>query len=269
MAPRDERLQIFVVSDATGSTAEAVARSALVQFAGPRPVVRRFGFVRTPEQVDEIVDAAPVGRSIVVFTLVSAELAGRLRRKARAKDLTVVDVMSPLMKTLGGVTHKEPRRKPGAFRHEEEESYKIAEAIHYTLRHDDGQNIDTLDEADLVILGVSRTGKTPTSIFLSCRKLKVANIPIVDGIPLPKGVRDLPVKKVGFRMSLDRLVDLRARRVDKMPVHAVPGYQGRGCIFEELEYCEKVFRKIPGIRTIDVTNRSIEETSEWIVRNVL
>ncbi|MFH1277903.1 MAG: pyruvate, water dikinase regulatory protein [Candidatus Eisenbacteria bacterium] len=263
------RLHIFVVSDATGSTAEAVARSALVQFAGPRPIVRRFGFVRTEEQVNEIVEAAPEGRGIIVFTLVSAELASRLKRKGRAKSLTVVDVLSPVMKTLGDAIHKEPRREPGTFRHEEEESYKIAEAIHYTLRHDDGQGLDTLDEADLIILGVSRTGKTPTSIYLSCRKLKVANIPIVHGISLPEEVFELPVKKVGFKMNLDRLVELRERRVDRLPITAVPGYHGRAGIFEEIEYCEGIYRKLPGLRTIDVTNRSIEETAEWIVRNVL
>lgn len=269
VSSKNRRLHIFVVSDATGSTAEAVARSALVQFAGPRPVVRRFGFVRTREQVDEIVGAAPAGRSIIVFTLVSAELSARLKRKGRASGLTVVDVLSPVMKTLGDAIHKEPRREPGTFRHEEEESFKIAEAIHYTLRHDDGQGIETLDEAELIILGVSRTGKTPTSIYLSCRKLKVANIPIVDGISLPDEVFTLPVKKVGFKMNLDRLAELRAQRVDRLPITAVPGYHGRSGIFREIEYCESIYRRMPGLRTIDVTNRSIEETAEWIVRNVL
>lgn len=269
MTAKRERLNIFVISDATGTTSEAVARSALVQFAGPHPLLRRFPFVRTTDQIDEIVELAPEGKCIIVFTLVTPGLAPALIRKAKAKKLTVIDVMGPLLDTLGGIVHRTPKRKPGVFRHEEEKDYQVTEAIHFTMKHDDGQGLDTLDEADLIILGVSRTGKTPTSIYLSCRKLKVANIPVINGIDLPKKVYDLPVKKVGFRMDMDRLVELRARRVDKLPVTALPGYQGRSWVFEELEYCSGIYKKIPGLKTIDVTNRSIEETSEWIVRNVL
>jgi len=264
-----ERLNIFVVSDATGTTAEAVARSALVQFAGARPLLRRFPFVRTTKQIETIVDQAPEGKCMIVFTLVSTDLSQMLVEKGRARGLTVVDVMGPLMETFHSILKYSPQRRPGAFRHAEEEAYQVTEAIHYTLRHDDGQGVETLHEADLLILGVSRTGKTPTSIYLSCRKVKVANIPIVGGITPPGEVFTLPIPKVGFRMSIDRLVDLRAQRVDRLPVAAVRGYQGRSGVFEENEFCEGIYRRIRGLKTIDVTNRSIEETSEWIVRNVL
>jgi len=264
-----KRLNIFLVSDATGTTAEAVITSVLVQFTGTQAHIRRFPFTRTIEQVEEVVREAPPKECMIVFTLVSNELRETLVRRSATKGVVAVDVIGPLMDLFSGILKHSPSRTPGIFRHESDEAYAVTEAIHYTLKHDDGQGLATLDKADLIILGVSRTGKTPTSIFLSCRKVKVANIPIVHGIPLQKEVVSSPVKKVGFRMNVDRLVELRARRVDKLPITAVPGYMGRDRIYEEVEYCEEVYRRLPGIRTIDVTNRSIEETSEWITRNVL
>ncbi|MFH1681696.1 MAG: pyruvate, water dikinase regulatory protein [Candidatus Eisenbacteria bacterium] len=269
MPSRRAPLSIYVVSDATGTTAEAVARSVLVQFQRAPAIVRRFPFVRTEEQIEEIVEGAPAGNCIIVFTLVSPDLAARLSARSGEKGIDAIDVIGPLLGILRGRIRHAPSMRPGAFRHEDEETYKVTEAIHYTLRHDDGQGLDTLGDADLLILGASRTGKTPTSIFLSCRKLKVANIPIINGIAPPDPVFELPIKKVGFRMSLERLLELRAQRVEKLPITALRGYQGRSNVFEELEYCEKIYKKVPGIKTIDVTNRSIEETSEWIVRNVL
>lgn len=159
--------------------------------------------------------------------------------------------------------------RPGIFRHQDEEMYRLAGAIHYTLSHDDGMGLETLDEADVIILGVSRTGKTPTSIFLSCRKLRVANIPIIHQVPLAPAVLEVAAKKVGFHMSIDRLIQLRGERVRRMPSGRLPKYASRSHIMEEMRYCEQVFRKIPSLRTIDVTDRSIEEISEWITRQVL
>jgi hypothetical protein len=270
MAPRKRKpLSIFVVSDATGTTAEAVARSALVQFGRSPARLRRFPFVRSEEQIEGIVGEAPERDCIVIFTLVNPDLAGVLRKRCRERGIPAIDVIGPLLAFFGEKLRHAPSMKPGALRHETEEAYKVGEAIHYTLRHDDGQNPGTWDKADLLILGVSRTGKTPTSIFLSCRKLKIANVPIVRGVDLPSAAYELPIPKVGFRIGLDRLLELRAQRVDRLPVVAIRGYQGRGSVFEELEYGERLFKKIPGIKTIDVTNRSIEETSEWIVRHAL
>lgn len=262
-----EALNIFIVSDATGSTAEAVVTSALVQFRGAQSNVRRFPFVRSEAQVEEVVNEAPTGECIIVFTFVSRELADTMVRLGNEKHLTVVDVMSPLMDIFAGILEHAPSRTPGAFRSESEETYLVTEAIHYTLRHDDGAGIGTLNQADLIILGVSRTGKTPTSIFLSCRKLKVANIPIIRDIPLPDDLATLEVPKVGFKMEFERQVRLRTDRASRHSTR-IPGYSDRSNILAELEYADGLFRRIPDIRTVDVTDRSIEETSDWITHNV-
>ena len=264
---RSERLNIFIVSDATGVTAEAVVRSALVQFGGARSNIRRFPFVRTKEHVEEILDRAPAHACIIVFTFVSRKLADTMIHLGRAKDLTVVDVMSPLMGIFADILEATPSRTPGVFRRESEETYLVTEAIHFTLRHDDGAGIDTLDGADLIIVGVSRTGKTPTSIFLSCRKLRVANIPIILDHPLPEKVTALPTPKVGFRMELERQATLRSDRMSRHTTR-IPRYSDRAHIHAELEYAEAFFRSIKGIRTVDVTNRSVEEISDWITHNV-
>lgn len=263
-----EILNIFIVSDATGATAEAVVTSALVQFGGAKSNIRRFPFVRTEEQVEKVLEQAPEHACIIVFTFVSRDLAETMQRRGRAKALTVIDVMSPLMDIFAEILEAAPSRTPGVFRSESEETYLVTEAIHYTLKHDDGAGVETLDRADLIILGVSRTGKTPTSIFLSCRKLKVANIPIVLDHPLPREVIALPVPKVGFRMELERQVTLRSDRMSRHSTR-IPRYSDRAHILAELDYADRIFRGTPGLRTVDVTNSSVEETSDWITHNVL
>ena len=263
-----QTLNIFIVSDATGATAEAVVTSSLVQFSGAESNIRRFPFVRTEEQLEAVLDQAPEGACIVVFTFVSRELSDAMLRLGQSKHLTVIDLMSPLMGLFSIILESAPSRTPGVFRSESEESFLVTEAIDYTLRHDDGAGIETLDQADLIILGVSRTGKTPTSIFLSCRKLKVANIPIVLDYQLPRKVIELPVPKVGFKMDLERQVALRSERAGRHRTR-IPKYSERSYIHAELEYADQLYRSIPGIRQVNVTNSSVEETSDWITHYVL
>jgi len=262
-------LEVFVVSDATGATAEAVVTSVLAQFADAQARVRRFPFVRVVADVEAVVDQASPGQCVVIFTFVSPELRQAMLDRGRARDVAVVDLIGPLMAIFAGILKHTPSQTPGIQSEERAEFHMVTEAIHYALRHDDGRGLETLDQADVIILGASRTGKTPTSIYLSCQKLKVGNIPIVRPLPLPPEVLALPARKVGFRIALDRLVELRRERPRRMGMEALAGYSGEAAIFEELEYCEEVFRRIPGLRTIDVTARSIEEIAEWIKRQVL
>jgi regulator of PEP synthase PpsR (kinase-PPPase family) len=265
----EEILNIFLVSDATGSTAESVVTAVIVQFGAHRMNVKRFHFVRSTDRLNEILDEAPTGKCVLVYTLVSAEMREIVRKRGTEKRLTLVDVMGPLLESFTEILQRDPKMEPGVLPHDEEDLRGLAEAIHFTRQHDDGLGLDTLGSADLIILGVSRTGKTPTSIFLSCRKLKVANIPIVLGQPFPKEVLDLPVKRVGFRMGFERLCQLRSERRRQFVKGGMGDYSSEAFILEELEYCDKLYRRIPRLRTIDVTNRSIEETSEWITRHVL
>ncbi len=268
MPPR-KRLNIFVISDGTGATAESVLTSVVIQFRGAQFNITRFPFTRTEEQIKDIMKTAPKGKCIVVFTLVSDVLRKLVIKESKAKNLTIVNLMGPLISTFSDILQYSPKMRPGVFRQDDNEMYLLTEAIHFTLLHDDGLGIETIDQADLIILGVSRTGKTPTSIYLSCRKVKVANVPIINNVPLPPAVLKANTKKVGFRMSMERLAQLRGERVSRMAMGQIPRYSSAADIIEEQEYCRQLYRKIPSLWTIDVTNHSIEEISEWITRNVL
>lgn len=262
-----EPLEIHIVSDATGSTAEAVVNSTLVQFGRANIRLFRHPFTRTEEEVRRVIGGVG-GAGVVVFTFVSRELSSKILELGADRGLTVVDLLGPIMEIFTTALHAVPSRTPGVFRGQNEETFKMVEAIHFTRRHDDGQRIETIGDADLIILGVSRTGKTPTSIFLSCRKLKVANVPIILDVPLPEEVRLAAAPKVGFRMDLERQVQVRSERTGRMGTR-IPGYAERSHILAELNYCDRVYRSIAGIRTVNVTNRSIEETSDWITHNAL
>ena len=264
----NQPLEILVVSDATGATAEAVVRSTLVQFGRANARVRRLPFTRSVDQVRKILGEVDPGSAIIVFTFVSSELSDAMLELGESQGLTVVDLLGPLMGIFADALQSMPSRTPGAFRGQTEDMFKVIEAIHFTRRHDDGMGLETIDQADLIILGVSRTGKTPTSIFLSCRKLKVANVPIINEVSLPEEVRLATAPKVGFTMDLDRQIQVRSERAGRMGTR-IPGYSDRSHIMREIDYCSRIYRSISGIRTVDVTNRSIEETSDWIAHRVL
>ena len=260
-------LDILIVSDATGATAEAVVKSALVQFSQANTRVRRFPFTRTVEQVRRVVDGVEEP-AVVVFTFVAPELGDAMLELGRTRGLIVVDLLGPLIQIFTEALQAMPSRTPGVFRGQSQNMFEMIDSIHFTLLHDDGQGLDTIQQADLIILGVSRTGKTPTSIFLSCRKLKVANVPVILDVPLADEVRRAPAPKVGFRMKLDRQIQIRSERAVGLGTR-IADYSDPAHILAELNYCDKIFRTLARLRSLDVTNRSIEETSDWITHNVL
>jgi regulator of PEP synthase PpsR (kinase-PPPase family) len=260
-------LDILIVSDATGATAEAVVTSTLVQFGRANVRLQRLPFTRTAEQVASIVDAAAPS-AVIVFTFVSRELSEAMVELGGARGLAVVDLLGPLIGIFAEALQSLPSRTPGVFRGQSQNMFEMIDAIHFTLLHDDGQGLDTIHQADLIILGVSRTGKTPTSIFLSCRKLKVANVPVILDVPLADEIRRAPVPKVGFRMKLDRQIQIRSERAVGLGTR-IADYSDPAHILAELNYCDKIFRTLAGLRSLDVTNRSIEETSDWITHNVI
>jgi regulator of PEP synthase PpsR (kinase-PPPase family) len=259
--------EILVLSDGTGATAEAVASSALIQFSGGYHI-RKIGFVRTLERVGEILDETEGQERVVVFSLASGELSREAVALCERRRVPVIDLLTPVTSMLAEAFRREPDPNPAVYPFLPDHVFELAQTIEYTLDHDDGQGLDTLSRADLIIFGPSRAGKTPTSIYLSCRKLRVANVPIVMGFEIPDQARRSPAPKVGFRMSVERQVRLRRERSGRMRA-AIPGYSDDRSVAAEIEYCEQVFRSIPGIVTLDVSSLAVEEIGEWITRNVL
>ena len=260
-----KKVHVFIVSDATGMTAEMVISAVLVQFKEIDPVFKKFPYITTKEQITAILEQAETAKGIVIYSFVSRELRAWLHREQRKTDVLTIDLLGPLLDRIGKLFNLIPAFSPGILRKVSEESIRLAEAIDFTLRHDDGQGIDTLDRADLVLLGVSRTSKTPTSLYLSCNNnLKVANIPIIENMVLPEKVFSTRVQKVGLTISPERLAFIRERR---LKYAGASDYLDISHIKSEIEYSNRAFAKIRGIQVIDVTHSSIEEVANKIIEN--
>jgi regulator of PEP synthase PpsR (kinase-PPPase family) len=263
MNPPKKKVHVFIVSDATGITAEMVISAVLVQFKEIEPVFKRFPYIKTKEQIKAILSQAEAVQGIVIYSLVSQELRAWVRREKRKIDIYTIDILGPLLERLGKIWNLNPILNPGLFRGIGEESFRLAESIDFTLRHDDGQGIETISMADLVILGVSRTSKTPTSLYLSCNNnLKVANIPIILNMKPQDKVFTLKMQIVGFTLSAERLAFIRQKR---LKYAESTDYTDITQIRKELEYSHYIFNKIKGLQLIDVTNNSIEEIANKII----
>ncbi len=263
MRPPKKKIHIFIVSDSTGMTAEMVMNAVLVQFKDVKPVFKKFPYIKTKEQIKAILNQAHAVQGIVIYSLVSQELRAWIRRERRETDIYAIDLLGPIIDRIRKMWNLIPLLEPGLLRGIGEESLRLAESIDYTLKHDDGQGVETLGKADLIILGVSRTSKTPTSLYLSCNHgMKVANVPIILGMKPPDKVFTLKTPKIGFTIELDRLAFIRRKR---LKYAETSDYLDVTHIREELDYSERIFNEIKDLQVIDVTHSSIEEVANRIM----
>jgi regulator of PEP synthase PpsR (kinase-PPPase family) len=260
-----KKVNVFIVSDATGITAEMVAGAALVQFRQIEPIFKRFSNVKTEEQIKDILENAEKLEAFVIYSLVSQDLRRFFRTEKKKRNVRAMDLLGPLLRRMVKIWNVVPLLRPGIFKGIDEESAHLAESINFTMKHDDGQRIDTLHKADIIILGISRTSKTPTSLYISCNyNLKVANFPIITGERPPKTVFTSHQRKVGFTISPARVAFLRQERLKYLES---TDYTDIESIRRELKYSQKIFRDIKGLKVLDVTNKSIEEIATEIMEN--
>lgn len=255
---------IFVVSDATGETVERMVRSALVQFEDADVHLHRRMHVRTDEQVRAVVREATGGHSIIFHTLVSEQLRRLILAESRALGVDCMDMMGPLLERLGTHLRLAPQEKPGLLEQIEEAKTREITAVSFAFRHDDGQNPNELDRAEVVVVGVSRSMKTPTMLYLAYRGWFAANVPIIPEIPLPEGLLRLPPGRVFcLHMAPDRLNQLRrARAVDeRIPIET---YASLAQVRRELAHAAELCRKHRW-RAVDVTGKSVEEVAREII----
>jgi hypothetical protein len=259
-----KRVHILIVSDSTGTTAEMVINAVLVQFKDLVPVFKKFPFIRTKEQIKAILNQAHEVKGVVIYSLVSQELRACVRKEKRTMGIYAFDLLGPILDRIRKQWDLTPLLEPGLLRGIGEESLRLAESIDFTLKHDDGQGVETLEKADLLILGVSRTSKTPTSLYLSCNDgLKVANVPIILDIRPPDKVFKLSkIQKIGLTILPDRLAFIRQKR---MKYGDVGYYIDETKIREELAYSRRIFNQIKMLEVIDVTYSSIEEVANKII----
>ena len=256
---------LHLVSDATGETLNAVARAACAQYEDARAVEHVYALVRGPKQLERVLGEIETAPGIVMFTMVNDELRKRLESRCREMQVPCISVLDPAMQALGSYLGKEISHKPGSQHAMDAEYFGRIDALNYTMSHDDGQSAGDLDEADIILLGVSRTSKTPTCIYLANRGIKAANIPIVPGAPLPPDLETaIRPLIVGLTTSPDRLVQIRKNRLLSLHEKTDTAYVSPEAVSEEVAYARRLYAR-NGWPVIDVTRRSIEETAAAVL----
>jgi regulator of PEP synthase PpsR (kinase-PPPase family) len=257
--------QVFVISDATGTTAERVVQAALTQFEGPDVEITRYGGVRSPKQVRQIVQEAATSGGFVVHTLVSSELRQLVLTEGRQHSVATIDLMGPLLARLTKLLATSPLAEPGLFQPFDEAYMGWIEALKFAVRHDDGRNASELARADIVLVGVSRTLKTPLSIYLANQGWRVANVPLVLGIEPPANLFTLPKRRVVVvMMQPERLAALRGTRVEHLGTPG-KGYAHLDFVRQELAYAYQLLDRRTDWPIVDMTAKSIEEGAVEIV----
>ena len=259
---------IFVVSDSTGETAERVVRAALLQFPDRRVRIRLFTRVRDEAAVDEVMKKAVEAKAMIVFTLVSTDLREYFHSAAASSDVESVDVIGALIHKVGNYVEATPLNRPTATMPLSDEYFRRVEAIEFAVKSDDGKEPRNLRRADLVLTGVSRTSKTPLSTYLAGRGLRVANVPLVLGVPPPPELDELPPEKVvGLTIGVEQLLEIRKARLAQLGMPTDASYGLRDHVRAELEYAADLFRAHPDWMVIDVSGRAIEETATIILES--
>jgi regulator of PEP synthase PpsR (kinase-PPPase family) len=261
-----KRFHLHLVSDATGETLSAIAKAALVQFEDSAEAeVHLWALVRTKTQAERVLQAIHAHPGIVMFTVVNAEVRKTLVQGARKQHLPVVDVLAPVLDGLGHYLGAQSRALPGRQHVMDREYFRRIDAMQFSMAHDDGQGLTDLEEADIVLVGVSRTSKTPTSIYLANRGLKTANVPLIPNMPPPPELIHLRKPLiVALTTNPERLVQVRRNRLLALNQKNDTDYVDLELVKEEVAYARRIFGQ-HGWPVIDVTRRSIEETAAAIL----
>lgn len=260
----DKKTVVYVVSDSLGETAHRVARAAVSQF-GNDIEFRRVSYVSNIEALDEVVEEARGNRCLVVHTLVLPEFRSHINMRCQAEGLAVVDVMGPMMDGLAKICETQPRLQPGLIYQLDEEYFREVEAVEFAVKYDDGKDPRGLLKADIVLLGVSRTSKTPLSMYLAHRGYRVANVPLVPEVSPPDEIYLVPPDRIfGLTIRAEELQSIRQERLKALGLASNASYASYDRIGEELSYGEGIMRKT-GCRIIDVTKKAVEETAAKII----
>ena len=257
---------LHLVSDATGETLITVARAAAAQYSSMSPVEHMHPLIRTQKQLDRVLTAIEEFPGIVLYTLLEHELAKQLEDKCRKLGLPYLSILGPVLQLFHSYLGGETKPRVGAQHTLNAEYFKRIDALNFTMLHDDGQHTDGLEEADVVLVGVSRTSKTPTSIYLANRGVKTANVPLVPGVPPPPQLEHLTQPLVvGLFASPERIVQIRQNRLLGLKAEQqADQYVDKHAVAEEIAFSRKLCGK-HNWPSIDVTRRSIEETAAAVM----
>ena len=258
-------LHLHLLSDSTGETLETIAKAALAQFSGVAVTKHFWPMVRSEAHLDRIMPDIANHPGLVIFTLVNSDMRDALEERCRLLDMPSVAAIDPVTDALSLLLGQQARGRPGHQHKLDAAYFRKVDAIQYTMAHDDGLGADQWEQADLLLAGVSRTSKTPTSMYLANRGFKTANVPIVMGSPLPTSLFGLHHPMIiGLIAGVERLVQIRRNRLLSLNQAPDTDYVDLNTVTAEMAYAKRIFAD-RGWPVIDVTRRSIEETAAAII----
>ena len=257
---------IYILSDSLGETAEYVCRAAACQFACPEMEYKRIPYVNDTSYLFEVLDGIDPENSILVYTLVLDDVRLSLEKYAKQKGIITVDVLGPMMNALKRISGQVPSATPGKSHVMDDSYFKKIEAVEFAVKYDDGQDTRGILYADIVVLGVSRTSKTPLCMYLAHRGLKVANVPLVPEVKAPDELFSLPKGKViGLTVKPQVLHEIRTERLKTIGTGNKADYASFERILMELDYAEGIMKKL-GCPIIDVSHKAVEETASKVLQ---
>ena len=259
---------IYLISDSTGETLERIFLAIKAQFKNFNYKTHYYSFTRTENQISKILEASGKNsNSIVLYTIVENKLAKHLSDECNKKNIPCFGILGDLIISFSNLLDQKALNVPSRQHIMDDEYYKKIEAIQFTMNHDDGNSVDDIEKSDIILLGVSRTSKTPTSIYLANKGMKISNIPLVNENSVPDILKKNPQKKcvVGLTAEPDRLVDLRKNRMQSIKDNENTEYTNLDKVQKEMEEARKLFQKYKW-PSIDVTRKSVEETAASVLK---
>ena len=263
----NEKYNVYLVSDSTGETLDRIFLSLKSQFSNFEYQKKEFAFVRTEQQIDKIIkECNQIKNCLILYTIVETKLAKYISLKSDENNVPCFGILGNLILSFSKLLNQKAIHKPSAQHVLDDDYYKRIEAIQFTMTHDDGKKLDDINSADVILLGVSRTSKTPTSIYLANRGYKTVNVPLVPNQKIPNGL-ELNTKSciIGLVADPERLADIRRNRVAIMKDQNLKEYTDLNSIKKEVEDSKNLFKK-NNWPVIDVTRKSVEETAASILK---
>ncbi len=259
--------QVYLISDSTGETLDRIFMALKAQFNNFDYHLNQFSFTRTENQITTILNDAKKQESpIILYTVVNSKLAKFLAEEANGKNIPCFGVLGDLILNFSKILNERATHQPSAQHVLDEDYYKRIEAIQFTMNHDDGNNTENILESDIILVGVSRTSKTPTSIYLANKGLKTSNIPLVNDMSIPNDImKSKTLCVIGLTTEAERLYDIRRNRLNSLKENEASDYTNLEKIRLEVEQSKKIFKKNKW-PTIDVTRKSVEETAASIIK---
>lgn len=264
----EERHLLYICSDSVGGTAEKVAEATIKQFSANQIVLKKYAHIRHEDEIKHILETVKTSGGFVAYTLVQPELREMMKAESIRVGVRAVDIMGPMMQAFVDVFGSSPKQKPGLLHEMDEAYFHRVEAIEFAVKYDDGRDARGLTEAQLILIGVSRTSKTPLSIFLAHKGIKVANLPIMPEVKLPEELfRVASTRIIGLTMEPEALLRIRVERLKAMGLPQGANYATLQRIQQESDYALALMEKLRCTK-IDVSSRAIEETAAIIMEHL-